>query len=147
MCIQAVALVSQGRVSDIVVDDDKGELGLCMKLASAANSILERQIIVTAKQEEHRKMLKITETLSHMVGELQMLTSQSARVCNGQGQQQHMNGRSYRSLLRVKTDFLLFFCPGKFSYYLPCSKDLKSLNTGVEIRGVGGFSPIAHCRN
>lgn len=95
-CTQAVALVSRGKVADIVVDDDKGELGLCMKLAAAANSVPEKQIIVTDKQEERRKMLKTTETLSHLASELQMLTSQSAFVCNRQEeqQQQHMKGRS-----------------------------------------------------
>ena len=90
---QAVALVSHGRVADVVVDDGKGELGLCVKLASAVNSILERQILVTDKQEKRRKMLKMIETLSGMASELQMLTSNSVHI-NTQTKEQLMNGRS-----------------------------------------------------
>ena len=90
---QAVALVSHGRVADVVVDDGKGELGLCVKLASAVNSILERQVLVTDKQEKRRKMLKMIETLSGMASELQMFTSHSVHI-NTQTEEQLMNGRS-----------------------------------------------------
>ena len=95
MCVgtQAVALVSHGRVADVVVDDGKGELGLCVKLASAVNSILERQILVTNKQEKRRKMLKMIETLSGMASDLQMLTSHCVHT-NRQREEQLMNGMS-----------------------------------------------------
>ena len=95
LCVgtQAVALASHNRVIDVVVDDDKEELGLCMKLASAIYSILERQMLMTDKEEEHRKMLKMTETLCHMVNEIRMLTSQPGPVCNSQEEEEHTNGK------------------------------------------------------
>ena len=88
---QAVALVIHGRVADVVLDDDMEQLGLCVKLASAAKSILERQILVTNKDEELGKMLKMTEALNQMVGELQ--TNQFSDVFSRQEESGHVDGR------------------------------------------------------
>ena len=94
LCVgtQAVALTSHNSVIDVVVDDDKEELQLCMKLASAVNSILGRHILATEKENEHRKMLKMTETLTHMVSEIRILTRQPVPVCNRQ-EEEHMNSK------------------------------------------------------
>ena len=88
---EAVALVSHGRVTDVVLDDDMEQLGLCVKLVSAANSILEWQILVTDKEEELGKMFKMTEALNEMVCELQ--TNQSADVFSRQEESEHADGR------------------------------------------------------
>ena len=96
LCVgtQAVALVSHGRLTNVVIDDGKEELGSCKKLASARKFILERHILVTDKQEEHTKMLKVTGTLSPRASQLQTLTRQSDLACIRQEEEQHLNGRS-----------------------------------------------------
>ena len=88
---QAIALVNHGRVTDVVFDDDLEQLGLCVKLASAALSILERQVLVTDKEKELGKMLKMTEVLNQIVGDLQ--TNQSAEVFSRQEESEHADGR------------------------------------------------------
>ena len=85
---QAVALVGHGRVTDVFLDDDKEEL------ACAREFILERQILVTDKQDERTKIFKMTDTLSPRASQLQMLTSRYDLACIKQEEEQHMNGKS-----------------------------------------------------
>ena len=88
---QAVALVSHGRVTDVSLDDDMEQLGLCVKLAAAANSILERQVLIAVKEEELGKMLRMTKALNQIVGELQ--TNQSDEDFSGHKESEHADGR------------------------------------------------------
>ncbi len=88
---QAVALVSHGRVTDVVLGDDMEQLRLCVMSSSAVNSSPEMQILMTDKEEELGRMLKMNKGLNQIVCELQ--TNQTAEVFSRQEENEHADGR------------------------------------------------------
>lgn len=114
--IQAVAVASNGRVTDVAIDG-KEQLELCMKLASAVNSTLERQMIMTDEQVKYEKILKMTETLNQIVGELQVLTCQSTDFSNVLDEHRDTFGRLKMAAFMIL--FVIMLCT-IYSFVVRC---------------------------